>query len=85
MDYDSDEGPDQDDVNIDDGLLDDVFEGEVGPRNKKTGGGGDCSSCQAMVVCVMGGSNSQVRSSSSHPPPTSPAGSGVRRGTSRGW
>ena len=85
MDYDSDEGPDQDDVNIDDGLLDDVFEGEVGPRNKKTGSGGDCSSCQAMVVCVMGGSNSQVRSSSSHPPPTSPAGSGVRRGTSRGW
>ena len=57
----------EDDVAIDDGLLDDVFEEEaaggsnsdVSPRNSNSGNGNSnngCNSCQA-AVCVMGGSN----------------------------
>ena len=62
MDYDSDEGPDQDEVNIDDGLLDDAFDEagvEVEPRNNNNNNN-QCSSCD-MAVCVMGGGNSQVQ------------------------
>ena len=64
-DYDDAE-PAEDDVNIDDGLLDDVFDesasdtSAVSPRNSNNGGGGSqCNSCD-MAVCVMGGSNDQA-------------------------
>jgi len=63
-DYDDAE-PVEDDVNIDDGLLDDVFDesasdtSAVSPRNSNNGAGGSqCNSCD-MAVCVMGGSNDQ--------------------------
>ena len=52
---------DQDDVNIDDGLLDEAFDDagvEVEPRNNNNNNN-QCSSCD-MAVCVMGGGNSQV-------------------------
>ena len=61
-DDDTDGVNEEDDVNIDDGLLDDAFDEStddsgVYPRNNNNNN--QCNSCD-MAVCVMGGSNDQV-------------------------